>query len=228
MHHVNVQSSTHQSQFLNKIGSAGEREKIVPRLLELLNQPIANPNTDTIPKEAWELFVKPAKNHAKLTWRKICSELNTSYCGTTLFKSDLSRTRMHKLFKICGDQKLRDLATSDIYWDEIVSIKQLQMEDVYDATVEGVHNFVANDIIVHNSIEQDADIVMFLFRPEYYNPSHKPGVAEIIVAKNRHGKVGNVNLTYRKSIAQFQNYTPVSQDSQPIANEESFSAFSPN
>ena len=40
---------------------------------------------------------------------------------------------------------------------------------VDDITVEGPHNFVANDMIVHNSIEQDADVVMFIYRDEYYN-----------------------------------------------------------
>ena len=117
-------------------------------------------------------------------------------------------------------------AESDIYWDEVVSIEKLGVEDVYDATVENVHNFVANDIIVHNSLEQDSDLVMFLLRPEYYDPYDKPSQAELIVAKNRHGSVGTVNLTFRKEIAQFANYTPMGpQDSDD--NEDAFSAFSP-
>jgi len=98
---------------------------------------------------------------------------------------------------------------SDVYWDEIISITELGVEDVYDATVEGVHNFVANDIIVHNSIEQDADIVIFLLRREYYDPNDKPGMAEVIVGKNRHGGVGSVNLTFVKELVQFRNYTPL-------------------
>lgn len=116
---------------------------------------------------------------------------------------------------------------SDVYWDEIISVKSLGIEDVYDATVENVHNFVANDIIVHNSIEQDSDIVMFLLRREYYDPYDKPGTAELIVAKNRHGGVGSVNLTFRKELAQFANYSPM-RSSQPLEdNQDAFSAFSP-
>ena len=62
---------------------------------------------------------------------------------------------------------------------------------VFDATVPGTHNFVANDIVVHNSIEQDADVVIFIYRDEYYNPeSDQRGLAEIIVAKHRNGPVG--------------------------------------
>lgn len=100
-------------------------------------------------------------------------------------------------------------AESDVYWDEIVSITEIGVEDVYDATVDGVHNFVANDIIVHNSIEQDSDIVCFLLRREYYDPNDKPGMAEIIIAKNRHGSIGNINLAFVKELAQFRNYTPI-------------------
>jgi replicative DNA helicase len=117
------------------------------------------------------------------------------------------------------------LAQSDVFWDEIVSITELGVEEVYDATVEHVHNFLANDIIVHNSIEQDSDIVMFLLRREYYDPYDKPGLAELIIAKNRHGAVGSVNMTYRKEIAQFANYSPMG--SAPPPNDEAFAAFSP-
>ena len=53
-------------------------------------------------------------------------------------------------------------------WDEIISIRSLGVQDVYDITVDSAHNFVANDFVTHNSIEQDADMVMFLYRPEYY------------------------------------------------------------
>jgi len=124
---------------------------------------------------------------------------------------------------------VQNLAESDVYWDEIGSITEIGEEDVYDATVPGVHNFVANDIVVHNSIEQDSDVVMFLLRREYYDPYDKPGLAEVIVAKNRHGGVGTVNLAFRKEIAQFANYTPIHSGAEIAkANKEAFSAFSPD
>jgi len=68
-----------------------------------------------------------------------------------------------------------------------------------------------SDLRESGSIEQDADLVMFLFRAEYYNETHKPGVAELIVGKNRHGSIGTVSLTFRKQFAQFANYTPVNE-----------------
>jgi replicative DNA helicase len=85
------------------------------------------------------------------------------------------------------------------------------------------HRPMLSDLRESGSIEQDADIVMLMFRAEYYNPQHKPGHAEIIIAKNRHGKVGTVNLTYRKAFAQFQNYTPLSEGDAPT--NQAFAAF---
>jgi replicative DNA helicase len=132
------------------------------------------------------------------------------------------------LQKFLNDKSLGLLAESDIYWDEIASITEIGTEDVYDATVPGVHNFVANDFIVHNSLEQDADIVMMLFRRDYYDKYDKPGLAEVIVSKNRHGGVGDVQLAFRKEIGQFNNYTPMHGGAEVAkTNKEAFSAFSP-
>ncbi|CCB88041.1 replicative DNA helicase [Simkania negevensis] len=90
------------------------------------------------------------------------------------------------------------------------------------------HRPMMSDLRESGSIEQDADIVMFLLRREYYDPYDKPGLAEVIVGKNRHGKVGNVELAYRKEFAQFGNYTPADDNSSEIENDTAFEAFSPN
>jgi len=68
------------------------------------------------------------------------------------------------------------------------------------------HRPMMSDLRESGSIEQDADIVMFLLRRDYYDPYDKPGLADIIVGKNRHGGVGDVQLAYRKEFAQFVNY----------------------
>ncbi|MCX6989716.1 MAG: replicative DNA helicase [Chlamydiae bacterium] len=228
MHHVRVQGAANQKIFLSKVGSAGKRGHIKSELLIKLNEISENPNCDTIPKEAWRTVVKQAKEEANLGWREVYKGINTAYCGTSLFKNGISRQRMEKLATVLPSKQLHNLAHSDVYWDEILSIEKLGIEDVYDATVENVHNFVANDILVHNSIEQDSDIVMFLLRREYYDPYDKPGMAELIVAKNRHGGVGSVNLTFRKELAQFSNYSASLSEGKHNDNQEAFSAFSPN
>ena len=62
------------------------------------------------------------------------------------------------------------------------------------------------DLRESGAIEQDADLVMFIYRDEYYNPekTEKPGIAEIIVGKNRHGSTGNVDLGFVKEITLFR------------------------
>ncbi len=93
------------------------------------------------------------------------------------------------------------------------------------------HRPMLSDLRESGSIEQDADIVLLLLRRDYYDPLDKPGMAEVIVAKNRHGAVGSVNLTYRKEIARFENYTPVHVDEEAAMDAEqeaAFQAFTPD
>ena len=88
----------------------------------------------------------------------------------------------------------------------IVSITELGDEPVYDATVAGTHNFIADGIIVHNSIEQDADVVMFIYRDEYYDKeSEREGIADLIIAKHRNGPIGTMPLAFQDQFPKFAN-----------------------
>ena len=73
-----------------------------------------------------------------------------------------------------------------------------------------------SDLRESGSIEQDADIVMMLFRPEYYKPTDENrGLAEVIIGKQRNGPTGTVNLQFLKNMMRFENRSP--SVAEPIA-----------
>jgi replicative DNA helicase len=100
---------------------------------------------------------------------------------------------------------VQSASIDDVCWDQIASIRPDGIDEVFDLTVPGLHNFVAGNVIAHNSIEQDADVVMFLYRPEYYKSDEKPGIAEVHVAKHRNGPTGTIELKFRRDHTRFYN-----------------------
>jgi replicative DNA helicase len=96
-------------------------------------------------------------------------------------------------------------ADAEVAWDEVIDITSCGMAPTFDATVEGTHNFVADGIIAHNSLEQDADVVMFLYRDEIYDPeSADRGTAEVIVSKHRNGPTGKTSLAFLDHHTRFE------------------------
>ena len=139
-----------------------------------------------------------------LSQRELYRAVGMAYAGSTLFRQNLSRDRAVRMAHAVKSVALSQMASSDVYWDKVASIQPDGIEEVFDLTVPGLHNFIANNIIVHNSIEQDADLVMFIYRDEYYNPhSEKAGIAEIIVGKQRNGPTGTVELQFHAAHVRF-------------------------
>ena len=122
-----------------------------------------------------------------------------------------SRGRLDRVASLLDSPELERMAGSGVFWDTIRTIEPLGPQPVFDATVPGTHNFLANGIIAHNSIEQDADVVLFVFREEMYkrdDPSLR-GKADIIIAKQRNGPTGDVKLTFLHEFTKFVPYSPV-------------------
>jgi replicative DNA helicase len=128
----------------------------------------------------------------------------------TRYGRSIRATSNHRFLTTDGWRRLDrmgpgvELAATD-EWDRVERIKPDGSDEVFDITVEDLHNFVANGIVVHNSIEQDSDLVMFLFRPEYYKSDERPGIAEVIVSKHRNGPTGMIELKFRRDHTRFYN-----------------------
>ena len=102
-----------------------------------------------------------------------------------------------------GDADLEMMAVNDVFWDEVVAIEADGIEEVFDATVLDCHNFVANGIAVHNSIEQDADVVILLHRDR--SDPERDGEADVIVAKHRNGPTKDIVLAFQGHYSRFNN-----------------------
>jgi len=111
---------------------------------------------------------------------------------------------MRRIAAVLGDVDLDVIATNDVFWDSVASIEPLGEQPVYDATVLGLHNFVANNIAAHNSLEQDADMVVLLHREDAYEKeSTRPGEADLIVAKHRNGPTRDVVVAFQGHYSRF-------------------------
>ena len=126
-----------------------------------------------------------------------------------LYKSCPSRERLLRCAAALNSSLLEAVATSDIYWDRIESIEPLGACPVFDATVKGTHNFIANGIFAHNSIEQDSDVVILLHREDAYErESPRAGEADFIVAKHRNGPTATVTVAFQGHFSRFVDMAP--------------------
>lgn len=208
-HQVWITGRQDIQRFMGEVGAVGAyRCNSLEACRAWIQDRAANTNRDIIPNSIWRAFVVPAMQKNGVTMRRLQAGIGMSFMGTGLYKQNVSRERLVRVTQAAGGEPyLAALADSDVYWDRIVSIEPAGDEEVYDLTVPGHANFIAADLIVHNSIEQDADTVMLMHRPELHEPGQHEGVIEIIIAKQRNGPTGEVTLTYLKQYMRYENFS---------------------
>ncbi len=189
---VHVQGKVDQLNFLQKIGCVGKKEDFCKKAITILQNIKENPNNDVIPKEIWN-YIEKLRIERGLSTRQFHHEMGWAYSGTQRLKNGVSRKRLVEILKVLENKELESFAQSDIYWDEVKSVEKIGIKDVYDMTVPIYANFIANDIVVHNSIEQDADVVMFLWRED----EEKLEDMILEISKHRNGPLGQVKLHFK-------------------------------
>jgi replicative DNA helicase len=200
---LDISGADDQRRFLREIGVHGQRGRAAEQLLEIVLQISGNPNVDTVPIEVWDT-VRDVLSARGMTHREFAAATGSSFSGSTMWKHAPSRERLGRVAAVLDDADLEMLATNDVLWDQIVSITPDGVEPVYDATVLGRHNFIADGIAVHNSIEQDADMVLLLHREDAYErESPRAGEADIILAKHRNGPTATVTVAFQGHYSRF-------------------------
>jgi len=204
--HVRINGQEDILRFLAVVGALGSNKSVHKvAIVEYLAGKTSNTNRDVIPPSVWGIHALPAMATAGISSREMQARIGCAYSGTGLYKQNLSRERAGRVARAVRSKELELLSISDVYWDLIGAISPDGEDEVYDLTVEDLHNFVAGNVVSHNSIEQDSDVVMFLFRPEYYKSDERPGIAELHVAKHRNGPTGMVELKFRRDHTRFYN-----------------------
>ncbi|HSL43269.1 MAG TPA: helicase C-terminal domain-containing protein [Anaerolineales bacterium] len=105
-----------------------------------------NTNDDLLPIEAWAHI-----NHERLAMGKSWNAVRNACIISSDRKREISRDKTSAIGEFLSSPGLVEAATSDLYWDRIVAIEPVGEAETFDLSMDGEPNFVANDIVVHNS-----------------------------------------------------------------------------
>lgn len=199
---LDISGADSQRRFLQEIGVFGRRSASAAALLEVIRGYQANTSVDTVPGQVWDAVRAEMADRGVTTG----AALGTQSGGAALREAAPSREQLARVAAVLDSAELDMEATNDVFWDHVSSIDLEGVEEVFDATVLGTHNLVANGIAVHNSIEQDADVVILLHRESMYEAeSERAGEADVIVAKHRNGPTGTIAVAFQGHYARFTN-----------------------
>jgi len=165
------------------------------KLDQLCLETVATMGTKDVVPVAVKPAVRAAKDRAGLTWTAINEQCGVAqrefYPTGAAGKHGFARATVQRLADFCEDAELARAGYSDIYWDSVVSIEYVGEERTYDLEVPGTHNFVANDILVHNS--HAADYAVITVQTAYLK-AHYPVeymAAQLLVERDKTEKVIN-------------------------------------
>ena len=200
-----VEWAENQVEFLTQVGVYGARGVKAKQVLDELALRVRRPGRDTVPLQVCQK-VQTRLADMKMTPRELALAMGTESHGSAMWNRAPGRARLHRAAAVLRDRELHDLATNDVFWDEIVQITGIGVQDVYDGTVLENNNFVAQGISAHNSLEQDADVVILLNRPDAFERDDpRGGEADLIIAKHRNGPTKTITVAHQLHLSRFTN-----------------------
>lgn len=219
IYRVAVATSAHNlRRFAEQVHPHGRKGRLLREMMESLPQNQRRPGVFALPLEVSAYLARCVGGQAPsvTTWQWAQG------------KRQVSRDTVAHWADKLANPILAEWAESDLLWESIRSIEPVGEEEVFDICVPGCANFLANGIVAHNSggIENNADIVMFIYRDEVYHPNtERKGFADLIVAKHRNGPVGQVVLRFEPETTRFRDVlygedVPLAAPTADILNEE--------
>jgi len=203
-YHIMVRGRESLEGFLSQIGGLGTAKV---HNQEAINHYFASRSLrprDLIPQDIWTNVALPALEAVGISKAAVASAIGRY----PHYERDLGRELAGRVAVLASSEELSRLSESEVRWDPIASITPDGESDVYDLTVDDHHNFVAGNILAHNSLEQDSDLVLFIYRERFYNDNvaeDRRNIAEIIIAKHRNGPTGKIELLFIDEQTKFAN-----------------------
>ncbi len=192
---IRIHARRELEMFNSIVRMPGKKGKKLNKLLSLWPRNRDNDQLGRLPVSITNEVGRRAKVNG-ISWKKLGYRCN----GKKISPIDLGRVSRR-----LGATDLLSMASSDLYWDEVLDIIPDGISECFDFRVPAHGAFVANGVIVHNSgaIEQDADLIMFVYREAMYKKD-ADDEAEIIVAKNRNGPTRTVYVHFNAELTRFE------------------------